>query len=159
MENNMSKKIEKLSAHYSAVEFIAALKDEDEEVKRYALSTIVKKLYDMLAVQVADDMGGLMNQPVMAGLLTRGQLSAKSEGLSKTKASQELDEKIQIEYKEAVEPLMGLLNHMEPDVRHDAARALGIIGDKTASEALKNILNDEDVKVRKIAKWAYDKMN
>jgi len=79
MENNMSKKIEKLSAHYSAEEFIVALKDEDEEVKRYALSTIVKKLHDMLCVQVAANVAGVMNQPIMAGPLTRGQLKAMSK--------------------------------------------------------------------------------
>ncbi|MBK9208208.1 MAG: HEAT repeat domain-containing protein [Anaerolineales bacterium] len=50
--------------------------------------------------------------------------------------------------KDAVEPLIKLLNSEDPDARVGAAQALGDIGDKRAIPELINSINDSEVSVR-----------
>ena len=56
--------------------------------------------------------------------------------------------------KEAVPGLVKLLGHGNPTIRGDAANTLGIIGDRSAHEALRNRLNDEHPAVREIVEDA-----
>ena len=50
----------------------------------------------------------------------------------------------------AVKGLVGLLSHENPTIRGDAANILGIIGDRSALEALRRLRSDEHPTVREI---------
>ena len=49
---------------------------------------------------------------------------------------------------------VGLLHDDDPEVRKEAALALGIIGDERAVEPLIDALHDDDLEVREWAAWA-----
>jgi len=51
----------------------------------------------------------------------------------------------------AVPGLVALLRHESPTIRGDAANVLGIIGDRSALPALKDLLDDGNASVREIA--------
>jgi len=51
----------------------------------------------------------------------------------------------------AVEGLLRLLAHENPTIRGDAANVLGIIGDRSAREAVHRLLKDPNAAVREIA--------
>jgi len=51
----------------------------------------------------------------------------------------------------AVPGLIALLGHENPTIRGDAANALGIIGSRSALQALKRLLQDGNPSVREIA--------
>ncbi|WP_300608658.1 HEAT repeat domain-containing protein [Methanohalophilus sp.] len=56
----------------------------------------------------------------------------------------------------AVEPLIGLLDSADPDVKSRAIQTLGDIGDDRAIEPLGKVLNDESEQVRDLAKSAIE---
>jgi hypothetical protein len=60
----------------------------------------------------------------------------------------------QIRDKEALEPLIAVLNDEDPTIRAAAVEALGWIVDERAVEPLIAVLNDEDPTVRAGATWA-----
>lgn len=51
-------------------------------------------------------------------------------------------------------PLIGALTDRDHEVREEAAKALGMIGDKKAVEPLNEALKDTDAKVRREAELA-----
>jgi len=54
----------------------------------------------------------------------------------------------------AVPELIALLAHENPTIRGDAANALGIIGDRSAREGIRKLLDDSTAAVREIAEDA-----
>ena len=54
----------------------------------------------------------------------------------------------------AVAGLVSLLDHENPTIRGDAANVLGIIGDRSAVNALKKLQNDGHASVREMAREA-----
>jgi HEAT repeat protein len=62
------------------------------------------------------------------------------------------------ELRSAIPGLIGLLQHENPTIRGDAASALGIIKDRTASGALKRCLQDAHPGVREAAQDALAEM-
>jgi hypothetical protein len=56
--------------------------------------------------------------------------------------------------RESVDGLVNALSDASPDVRSQAAWALGMIGDSRAVEPLSRALKDEDAEVREQAAWA-----
>ena len=59
----------------------------------------------------------------------------------------------------AVEILIATLSHATPDIRRDAARALGHIADARALEPLAKSLGDEDWGVREAAAWSIARLD
>ncbi len=60
--------------------------------------------------------------------------------------------------KQAVDPLIEVIKHPNPNVRAGAARALGDISDKKAVEPLLSIINDENIEVVFAVSWAIGKI-
>jgi beta-lactamase regulating signal transducer with metallopeptidase domain len=142
---------------------VAALKDEDEEVRGQAMHALVQlrapQAFEPLVAALADPSADIRQQAAMA--LARMHDARAAAPLTKALGDSDAEVRQQAAFglgqvgaKEAVPALVKALGDSEAEVRQQAAFALGRIGDPSAVEALTRALKDPEAEVRQQAAFA-----
>ena len=64
-----------------------------------------------------------------------------------------------LEVRRSASPIARELNHVQPNVRKEAAAALGAIKDPSSRQALLTVADDPDADVRKNVRWALQELD
>jgi beta-lactamase regulating signal transducer with metallopeptidase domain len=141
----------------------AALKDENEDVRKQALHTLVRMRApippDVVSSMLRDKSPDMRRQAVFALSKQRDPKNASLLGEALKDADPDVRRQAafalgQLRDARAVDPLMVALKDGDADVRRQAAFALGQLRDSRAIDALIALLKDPDAEVRQQAVFA-----